>query len=93
MTLYCCGCSTDVNARLTDGREIYPHRPDLYSLPFWRCDNCKNYVGCHHKSKNRTHPLGCIPTPEIKEARKKIHAIIDPMWKSGAMTRKDVTKR
>lgn len=90
MTLYCCGCSTDVNARLTDGREIYPHRPDLYSLPFWRCDNCKNYVGCHHKSKNRTHPLGCIPTPEIKEARKKIHAIIDPMWKSGAMTRKDV---
>jgi len=90
--IYCCGCEQDVNARLTNGREIYPHRPDLFSLPFWRCDTCKNYVGCHHKSKNRTHPLGCIPTREIMEARKRIHALIDPLWQSGKMSRRGIYK-
>jgi hypothetical protein len=30
--LYCCGCQKDVPARLTDGREVYPHRLDLFGL-------------------------------------------------------------
>lgn len=90
--IHCCGCGDKVRARLTDGREIYPHRPDLCSLPFWKCDICGNFVGCHHKTKNRTQPLGCIPTPEIKEARKHIHAILDPIWKSGKMTRNEIYK-
>jgi hypothetical protein len=79
-----------VDARLTDGREIYPHRADLRGLPFWRCDACKNFVGCHHKTKNRTEPLGCIPTAELKEARKKLHALIDPIWQSGKMGRREL---
>ena len=83
MNIRCCGCQKKVEARLTDGSEIYPHRKDLYSLPFWKCDVCGNFVGCHHKTKNRTRPLGCIPTPEIKNARKHIHAILDPLWQSG----------
>lgn len=88
--IFCCGCSADIDARLTDGREIYPHREDLSALPFWKCDACGNFVGCHHKTKNRTRPLGCIPTPELKEARKKLHALIDPIWQSGKMRRKQV---
>lgn len=87
---YCCGCKTDVEPRLTSGEEIYPHRPDLSDLPFWKCDDCGNFVGCHHKTKNRTKPLGCIPTPEIKNARKHIHAILDPLWKSGRFERKEL---
>jgi hypothetical protein len=79
-----------VDARLTDGGEIYPHRPDLYELPFWRCDGCRNFVGCHHKTRNRTAPLGCIPTAELKEARKHLHALIDPIWQSGKMGRKEL---
>lgn len=86
-SLYCCGCETDVVARLTDGAEIYPHRQDLASLPFWICDACGNYVGCHHRTTNRTRPLGCIPTQELRDARKQAHAAIDPLWHSGAMTR------
>ena len=86
--IYCCACAKDVDARLTNGGEIYPHRHDLKSLPFWKCDTCKNFVGCHHKTKNRTAPLGCIPTAEIKDARKHIHALIDPIYQSGLMTRK-----
>lgn len=88
--LYCCSCNKKVQARLTDGSEIYPHRKDLSNLPFWKCDVCRNFVGCHHKTKNRTQPLGCIPTPEIKEARKHIHALLDPLWHSGQMDRKTI---
>lgn len=81
MRIWCCGCQSDVDARLTDGTEIYPHRRDLASLPFWRCDTCRNFVGCHHKTADRTKPLGCIPTKEIKNARQHIHSILDPLWK------------
>lgn len=97
MQLYCCACEGKVEARLTDGGEIYPHRPDLKSLPFWKHDMCGNFVGCHHKTKERTKPLGCIPSPEIKEARKHIHEILDPIWQGGFIGRKklylDIGKR
>lgn len=90
MKIYCCGCRKDVEARLTDGAEIYPHRRDLASFPFWKCDGCGNHVGCHHKTKVRTKPLGCIPTAEIRNARFHIHRVLDPLWKSGRMTRGQV---
>ncbi|WP_409930189.1 zinc-finger-containing protein [Vibrio owensii] len=32
-------------------------------------------------------PLGIIATPEIKNARKHIHALMDPLWKSGKIKR------
>lgn len=97
MKVYCTGCKARVDARLTDGREVYPHRKDLYKLPFWKCDKCENFVGCHHKTRNKTKPLGVIPTKEIKKARQFIHARLDPMWKSGRKKRgaiyAELTKR
>lgn len=93
MRIYCCACSRDIKARLTDGAEVYPHREDLAALPFWMCDSCGNYVGCHHKTKNKTRPLGVIATPEIKKARQHIHAVLDPIWKSGKMKRASLYKR
>lgn len=93
MTIYCCGCGKDVEARLTDGREVYPHRSDLGDLPFWKCDGCGNHVGCHWKTKNRTRPLGNIPTKELKNARQHIHRILDPIWQSGKMPRGKVYAR
>ncbi len=90
MKIYCTGCQKDVEARLTDGAEIYPHRPDLYKLPIWKCDTCGNYVGCHHKTANPTRPLGVIATPEISNARKKIHALLDSIWESRLMGRSQV---
>ena len=88
--VYCCGCVRDVQARLTDGREIYPHRPDLADLPFWRCDTCRNYVGCHHKTADRTRPMGSIPTKEVSARRKRIHALFDPAWKNGEIGRREL---
>ncbi len=86
-SIFCCHCCTDVSARLTDGREVYPWRKDLGSLPFWICDNCGNFVGCHHKTADRTKPLGVIATPDLKRARMHIHALIDPLWKSKRIKR------
>lgn len=82
--IFCCGCGERVGARLTTGEEIYPHRPDLDDKRFWRCDRCQNYVGCHGDSQR---PLGNIPTPELRNARRHIHAILDPIWKSKKMGR------
>ena len=90
MRLFCVNCNKEINGVLTDGREIYPHRPDLYSKKFWKCPECDNYVGCHGES---TRPLGCIPTEEIKKARIKLHSKFDPLWKSGKISRRNLYKR
>ena len=92
MKIYCCGCGEKVEARLTNGGEVYPHRGDLKKIPFWICDSCKNFVGCHHKTSKPTTPLGCIATPEIKNARKHIHRILDPIWQSGKISRSKLYK-
>lgn len=92
--IYCCGCKKDVPARLTNGTEIYPHRPDLFLLPFWVCDGCGNCVGCHHKTDEPTKPLGNIATPELKRLRQQIHALLDPLWiKSGRQHRRQARGR
>ncbi len=90
--IHCCACHGKVQARLTDGQEIYGHRPDLYGLPFWKCDKCGNHVGCHHKTKNRTQPLGCIPTAELKKMRRQIHTLLDPLYKNGTYKRHEIYK-
>ena len=89
MLIHCCGCGCKVAARLTTGYEIYPHRTDLKSLSFWICDICGNYVGCHRKGKKgQMIPLGCIPTEAVRKARRNIHMLLDPIWKSGRLTKK-----
>lgn len=88
--LWCCQCQGEVDARLTSGAEVYPHRADLAALPRWICDACGNHVGTHHKTDQPTRPLGNIPSPELKRARIHIHNLIDPVWKSGAVRRKAI---
>ena len=80
MQIYCCGCQMNIEAKLVDGKKIYPHRTDLKDLPFWQCDECNNFVGCHYKTKNPTDPLGSIATSELKKKRQQIHATLDPLW-------------
>ena len=89
MRIYCCECGDHVISNLVAGKDVYPHRPDLYSLKFYRCDACGNSVGTHKGSKN---PLGCIANKEIKNYRSMIHAIIDPIWKSGILKRRVIYK-
>ena len=90
MKIYCCKCKMHIEARLTNGKEVYPHRDDLHALPFWKCDICGNFVGCHYKTENKTRPLGNIPFPALKKARMEIHKILDPIWQSGKLKRCDL---
>lgn len=87
MRLYCVKCGKEINAALTTGFLVYPHRPDLSSKYFWECPHCHNFVGCH---RGTTRPLGCIPTDELKRIRMRIHAEMDVIWKTKQMSRKDL---
>lgn len=94
-TIYCCGCEKDVEARLTTNVEIYPHITQVPSPPWlqhhaWICDTCKNYVGTHSKTKDPTRPLGVISTQEMRDERRVLHDMIDPLWKNGSMKRGEV---
>ena len=84
--------------RLTTGKEIYPHRSDLWMKQYWVCDPCNARVGCH---PNSNHALGYAANAELRNARSHVHGILDPLWKpfkgsNGAkqsyMTRSEVYK-
>ena len=87
IVIWCCECAQAVNAKLTSGKKIYPHRKDLAGIPIWQCGQCNNFVGCHPGGEL---PIGSIPTPEIRAERKKIHGLIDPIWKSRLLKRTEL---
>ena len=76
MTPNCPYCSQP--SKLATGRDIYPHRPDLYSKRFYLCRPCDAYVGCH---PGTTHALGRLANSELRRAKMLAHAAFDPRWK------------
>jgi hypothetical protein len=78
--IFCCECNDKIFCDLKTGKDIYPHRQDLKNKQFWQCPNCKGFVGIHKHSYTKLKPLGCIPTKELKEWRKKAHTAIDSIW-------------
>ena len=70
--------------QIVSGQEIYPHRPDLAHLKFWRCPSCRAYVGCHG---NTDRPLGIAASEALRQRRISTHAAFDPIWKSGNQSR------
>lgn len=71
-------------ARLTDGREMYGHRPDLFEKPFYKCDSCGSYCGCH---PGTTRSLGIPANAMTRDARSKLHdRMIDPLWQNAVIT-------
>lgn len=82
--LPCLECGSTAR-RLSDGREAYPHRPDLFSKLFWFCD-CGAFVGCHPGTKKA---LGAPAGKATKRARMDAHAAFDGLWKSRRMSRSE----
>lgn len=80
-TIVCDYCG--MPARSIRGAQLYPHRPDLYTKRFWRCEPCDAHVGCHRDGK----PLGRLANAELRKAKMQAHAAFDPLWKSGSMSR------
>ncbi len=85
-SVWCCECGFETHAELVTGAFVYPHRPNLRALLFWRCPACGNYVGCH-KGGDGMQPLGSIPGPELRAGRQRVHRLIDPLWKQGYIKR------
>lgn len=79
-------CDCGSMAVLVNGSEIYPHRPDLYKLNFYKC-NCGSYVGCH---RGTTKPLGNPANSETRAARSVAHKAFDPLWRDFGFERKDL---
>lgn len=85
--LFCCHCQINVDAIKLTGKDVYPHRNDLYHLVLWGCPNCYNHVGCHRGTDT---PLGSIPTRQLRGIRKDLHKFLDPLWQSKKFTRTEV---
>ena len=84
----CCG----EPARLTTGREIYPHRGDLADRWFYKCDICTAYCGTHRKTRE---PLGFPAGRELRRQRQDVHALMDPLWQTAwtAYVGEDINRR
>lgn len=86
--LYCAQCESDVTPVPVSGKVIYPRRKDLWDVEMFKCPHCGNYA---------SESARVIPTPAIRRFRHKIHQIIDPLWRSGVVSRawvyKEMSKR
>lgn len=72
------------------GRDVYPHRRDLYDLKFFVCPKCGARCGTH---KQTGKPLGVPVGPETRRARQDAHRAFDRLWKdNGPMTRSQAYK-
>lgn len=79
----CLHCN--VPARLTTGKEVYPHRRELHDKPIYICDKCGAYGGCHPNSKR---PLGQPANKQTRRLRMFVHELLDPMWKRLSKSRR-----
>lgn len=70
----------NVAAELVNGDVIYPHRPDLAVLKFWRCANCGAYTGTHANSPTHK-PKGSLANEELRHTRIAAHAVFDNRWR------------
>jgi len=77
-------CTCGKPAELVSGKEVYPHRSDLFQLAFWRCVRCNSYCGCHKGTNN---PLGTLANSELRDWRKKCHTNFDQIWKQYGTSR------
>lgn len=69
----------NAKAALVDGRELYPHRPDLRDKLGYQCAPCDAWVGCHPGTDR---PLGRLANAELRKAKMAAHAAFDPLWKA-----------
>ena len=62
-------------AELVDSKIIYGR---TYGMA-WFCKPCDAWVGCHKNSKTHA-PLGRLANAELRDWKKKAHAVFDPLW-------------
>jgi len=71
-------------ARWCENKEIYGKNYGKSYMCYY-CKPCDAYVGCHQNTRNA---LGIMANKELREWRRKVHAKIDPLWRSKEIGRK-----
>lgn len=82
MTVLCDYCQQE--AKQVGGKEVYPHRPDLYDKQFFICWPCGARVGCHPDTNV---PLGRLANAELRKMKSLAHQCFDPLWKERGIPR------
>ena len=73
---------------LVSGKEVYPHRPDLYKKWFYVCKKHDTRVGCHSNTKE---PLSSkMAGGQLRLLRSQTHGMLDPLWRNGHFTSRGV---
>lgn len=67
----------DREAELVTGEKTYPHLTSLHHIPFWFCQPCEAWVGCHPGTKT---PLGSVANAELRLKRMQAHSAFDSTW-------------
>lgn len=62
----------------------------IYGRPYgsgkcYRCKSCGAFVGTHEQRPRVA--FGILADKDMREMKKKCHALFDPMWKRGGMKR------
>jgi hypothetical protein len=58
--------------------------------PFYLCTNypqCDAHVGIHKTGPLAGHPFGTLANKKLREARHRLHATFDPVWKESGLSR------
>lgn len=69
-----------------ENKEKYGRNFGKSYMCYW-CKDCDAYVGCHQNSQQ---PLGTMANAELRRLRMKAHEVVDTLWKSGKMSRKEM---
>lgn len=75
-------------AKLVDSIIVYKVR-SYGPIYLCQCKSGWSYVGCH---KGTTKPLGRLADKELREWKKRAHAVFDPIWKNRKKKRPDAYK-
>lgn len=74
-------------AEWVDNQEVYCKSYGTSTM-IYLCRPCDAFVGCHNNTKT---PKGrFLAKADLREARKRAHGVIDPLWQSGKYKRKTV---
>lgn len=76
-------------AKYCENKEIYGKNYGKSYMCYF-CEPCNAYIGCHNNTRQ---PLGTLANRELRQWRIKAHNHIDPIWKSGKLSRGQVYAR
>lgn len=70
-------------AHAVDGRQVYPHRPDLHHRRFYVCWVCRAWAPRAISGA----PMARLANARTRRLRQQAHQAFDPVWQKGRMSR------